>query len=277
MAEWWFRFEINKNKFSQPFFFLVEELENTWSRYLALRTENAENKSSGYFRQGVLANLALSNIFFNDADIQRIAGKPTNKNAVRDEIALINIVQGYKWIKDNPLPGQCLSLSWYENLNKIVGYDSENPNIYRIEEYWYGFYRAPNPKDCELLLMRLRDFINCDWGGLNFPSSTEAIIKAIIAHVFLFLIRPFRNANGRTSRLAEYAILKYAGFGDKLAQASVIFNAQHRLNYFRNIIAINKDSDNLYRFIEYVYIGFLQALLRELTILEARTKRKVNI
>ena len=65
MSKWWFKFEIDKNRFSAPFFYLVDELEDTWKDYQLLNNAKAGFNNPDILKPGLLANLSLSNIFLN--------------------------------------------------------------------------------------------------------------------------------------------------------------------------------------------------------------------
>jgi len=72
-------------------------------------------------------------------------------------------------------------------------------------------YRGAPAEDCEHLLRKL-----CEWLNSAEFKATElgvgsAIIRAILAHLYLAWIHPFGDGNGRTARLVEFLILVNSG------------------------------------------------------------------
>ena len=77
-------------------------------------------------------------------------------------------------------------------------------------------YKAPDHEDCKYLLGRL-----CEWlNGPEFQApaakaeykASLAILKAMVAHLYLAWIHPYGDGNGRTARLLELELLLAAGF-----------------------------------------------------------------
>lgn len=76
-----------------------------------------------------------------------------------------------------------------------------------------GSYRGAPAQDCEELLTVMVDWLNNleapdDQPDLRFPL---AILKAILAHLYIAWIHPFGDGNGRTARLIEFQLMIGAG------------------------------------------------------------------
>ena len=112
-----------------------------------------------------------------------------------------------------------INIELIQTLNQLVlgGLDLDDGVIPgKIRTYSVGVggvYKGAPAEDCEYLLDRL-----CDWlCGEDFDAPDEdlsvvyALIKSIIAHLYIAWIHPFGDGNGRTARLLEYFILVSAG------------------------------------------------------------------
>lgn len=74
-------------------------------------------------------------------------------------------------------------------------------------------YRGAPAEDCDYLLAKLVDWLN----EFEAPAGRDeldlplAIIKAILAHLYIAWIHPFGDGNGRTARLVEFQLMAEAG------------------------------------------------------------------
>lgn len=74
-------------------------------------------------------------------------------------------------------------------------------------------YRGAPAEDCDFLLEKMVDWLNGmqapeDQPELRFPL---AVLKAILAHLYIAWIHPFGDGNGRTARLIEFQLMIEAG------------------------------------------------------------------
>jgi hypothetical protein len=82
---------------------------------------------------------------------------------------------------------------------------------------WLTF---PAPEHIPALLERLCEWLNSErWlaDGGTAPPMARAMLRAILAHLYLCWIHPFRRWNGRTARRIQRAILIEAGLRPQLA------------------------------------------------------------
>lgn len=74
-------------------------------------------------------------------------------------------------------------------------------------------YRGAPAEDCDYLLERMVEWLN----GLQAPNDQPelrfpiAVLKAILAHLYIAWIHPFGDGNGRTARLIEFQLMIEAG------------------------------------------------------------------
>ncbi len=124
-------------------------------------------------------------------------------------------------------------------------------------------YRAPDAKDAPLLIekfckwMNSSDFVN-EAMSLHF-----AIIKAIIAHLYLAWIHPFGDGNGRVARLFEFAILLNSGVPSPAAHLLSNHYNMTRAEYYNQLDKASKTGDTK-DFLSYAIQGFLDGLVEHL-------------
>jgi len=132
-------------------------------------------------------------------------------------------------------------------------------------------YRGAPADDCQYLLTRL-----CDWlAGSDFqaPDGSEvvyAIVKAVVAHLYLAWIHPFGDGNGRTARLVEFQILLAAGVPTPAAHLFSNHYNQTRAEYYRQLDRASKSGGEFFPFLEYAVSGFVDGLREQLKVILAQ-------
>jgi Fic family protein len=130
-----------------------------------------------------------------------------------------------------------------------------------------GRYRAPPREDCDYLLEQL-----CDWLNTGFVAADDemvlpyAIIKAVIAHLYLAWIHYFGDGNGRTARCVELQIMLATGRVSTPA-AHLLSNHYNitRDEYYRQLDSASRDRDgNPIAFLVYAVRGFVDQLRAQL-------------
>ncbi len=127
-------------------------------------------------------------------------------------------------------------------------------------------YRGAPAEDCDYLLGQL-----CEWldGDDFIPPDDEliipyALIKAIVAHVYLAWIHPFGDGNGRTARLVEFHILFSSGLPLPAAHLLSDHYNRTRTKYYRELDRTSKAGGDLMPFIKYAVQGFLDGLREQI-------------
>jgi len=133
-----------------------------------------------------------------------------------------------------------------------------------------GAYRGAPAADCRHLVGAM-----CDWlGGPDYQGAGSgadhaedfmlALLKAVVAHVYIAWIHPFGDGNGRTARLVEFGILTAAGIPSVAAHLlSNHYNAT-RSRYYRELDHASKSGGDLTRFLAYAIEGFVGELQQQL-------------
>jgi len=150
-------------------------------------------------------------------------------------------------------------------LNKLIGQNLGKlfdgvPGRFRQDRRHVGRYLAPPHEGIEPLVERF-----CEWMRIEFGYASgrqplhEAIVQAVVAHVYFEWIHPFADGNGRTGRLLEFSILLRAGLPDIAAHVLANHYNRSRAEYAANFEFARKSRD-LSEFIDYAVVGLLDGL-----------------
>ena len=160
----------------------------------------------------------------------------------------------------------CADLIKYYNKCILENLDVEEevtPGELRSHSVVVGnVYRGAPPQDCDGLLRRL-----CDWlNGPDFKTEDPemkipfAVIKSVIAHVYLAWIHPFGDGNGRTARLVEFHILFSSGVPLPAAHLLSDHYNRTRTQYYKELDRASKNGGDLMPFLKYAVQGFVDGL-----------------
>jgi Fic family protein len=87
-----------------------------------------------------------------------------------------------------------------------------------------------------------------------------AVLKAIIAHLYIAWIHPFGDGNGRTARLVEFQILLSGGVPDIAAHLLSNFYNLTREKYYQELSAASKSGGDVSGFLRYAIQGIRDQL-----------------
>lgn len=142
------------------------------------------------------------------------------------------------------------------------------PGQIRASSFGVAHYRGAPASECQHLLERL-----CAWlNGPDFESPPggqdktliTAIIKAILAHLYIEWIHPFGDGNGRTGRLLEFVILINAGVPSPAAHLLSNHYNLTRTEYYRQLDLSSRSNGNVVPFLHYAIQGFVDGLREHL-------------
>ena len=266
----WLNFEINLQSAPPNFWMAVGECQSKCEHLagMPLAPEIDKFLHQVYLAKGVAATTAIEgNTLSEEQVLQHIQGKlsvPPSQEYLKQEID--NIIQGCNLIlheiKNGTQPP--LDLERILQLNKIVlnNLSCMGPEIAPGEIRRYsvgaGSYRGAPAEDCEHLIRQLCEWLNSETfqpkPGMEVP---YAIIKAIIAHVYIAWIHPFGDGNGRTARLIEVQILLSSGVPSPAAHLLSNHYNKTRNEYYQNL---DRARTNLISFLLYAVNGLRDEL-----------------
>jgi Fic family protein len=115
-------------------------------------------------------------------------------------------------------------------------------------------YRGAPAEDCEHLLERLCEWLNGqDFTPREGMDAIYAILKAVVAHLYLAWTHPFGDGNGRTARLIEFHILLSAGVPSPAAHLFSNHYNLTRAEYYRQLDRASKSGDDLIPFLSHYH------------------------
>ena len=142
--------------------------------------------------------------------------------------------------------------------------DDTVPGEIRLHEVVVARYRGAPAKDCEYLLNRLFEWLDGMSFELGHSKLGIAILKAIVAHLYLSWIHPFGDGNGRVARLVEYQILLSAGVPNPATHLLSNHYNETRSEYYRRLDRASRDRTGVTDFLVYSLQGFMDGLTEQL-------------
>lgn len=280
----WITFRINLERASPQLWMKLGEVASKCEHIagVPLQPETARRLHHLYLAKGAAATTAIEgNTLTEDEVLKRIEGRlplPPSREYLGQEVD--NIVKACDLIvKGIASGGVVLNSERIRQFNKIAlaGLQHENgisPGEIRTYPVVVGnVYRGAPAEECAMLLDRL-----CEWlNGKEFEAPKEtspfeiavvyAVLKAIVAHVYLAWIHPFGDGNGRTARLVEFAILMAAGIPQPACHLLSNHYNQTRSRYYQQLDSAGKSGGDLIPFIEYAIQGFVDGLRDQLRVI----------
>lgn len=249
-----------------------------------LTPETAQEMQIVYLTKGLLATTAIEgNTLSEEEARRRLEGQlelPPSREYLGREID--NVLTGFNGIRDELLAGTASSLSCdtIAEYNRIV-LDSLTvdegvaPGEISTHPVVVGGYAGAPREDCAFLLDRL-----CDWlNGPDFEprdpawSLPLALVKAILAHLYLAWIHPFGDGNGRTARLVELRILLEAGVPTPATHLLSNHYNQTRSEYYRQLALASRSGGDVLPFVHYALQGFVDGLHDQLAVIREQQFR----
>jgi Fic family protein len=244
-----------------------------------LSPEASRELLSVYLTKGALATTAIEGNTLSEDEVRRIVESnlklPPSREYLGVEVR--NVLKAYNVVKDELMlePERPITAADVRRYNEMIldGLqdhleDGVLPGQFRDYSVAVGgVYRAAPARDVEYLVDKLCDWLNS--GDFDAQESQLelaaplAIVKAIVAHIYVAWIHPFGDGNGRTARLLEHWALLRAGFPAPVTQLlSNHYNAT-RSEYYRQLHRAGETGD-IVPFLLYAAQGFVDQLREQL-------------
>ena len=276
----WLKFKVNLQSVPPQMWVKLGECQSKCEHIAGVPlTKMAEEKLYYiYLAKGALASAAIEgNTLTEEEALKRLEGKldlPPSREYLGQEID--NIVKACIFLINSATEkGRLFPLTagTIKELNRMILHnlklqDHVKPGEISSDVVGVGRYRGAPREDCDYLLEKM-----CEWlsGSDFFPQKgfemTYAIIKAIIAHLYLAWIHPFGDGNGRTARLVEFYIL----FSSGVPSAACHLLSNHynltRSEYYLQLDQASRSGGDVIPFITYAVQGFLDGLREQLNFI----------
>jgi Fic family protein len=234
-----------------------------------------------YLTKGALATTAIEGNTLSEDEarrrIERDLDLPPSREYLGREID--NVIAAYNEIKDELVAAVAppMTRATIENYNRLILADLELdegvvPGEIPTYSVAVGGYLAAPREDCEFLLERLSEWLN----GPDFAPRSPgwelpmAIVKAIVAHLYIAWIHPFGDGNGRTARLMELRILLEAGVPTPATHLLSNHYNQTRTEYYRQLRDASRGEGDILPFVSYALQGFVDGLREQLGVIRSQ-------
>ncbi|WP_424947267.1 Fic family protein [Candidatus Spongiihabitans sp.] len=222
-------------------------------------------------RKGIQATTAIEGNTLSEEDIEKImAGEHLSESKAYQEQEVKNITDAMNEIvgQIHNLP-EIITPEFLQDYHRLVGKGLSAPfgavpGQFAQSQRVVGSYRCPppgrKPDQVEGLVKRM-----CDWLQKEFKfvsgkqSFMDGIVQAIVTHVYIELIHPFDDGNGRTGRLIEFYLLLRAGVPDICAHILSNHYNTTRPEYYNHLKKCQEER-NLTSFIDYAVTGFFDGI-----------------
>lgn len=236
------------------------------------------------FQRGAQATTAIEGNTLTDDELrQLLAGVELPKSREYQGIEVANALDAMQFVRERIIENRSHDLvtgallkQFNQKLGKNLGklFDG-TPGRYRQDRRHVGRYLAPPPEAVEPLVEQF-----CEWLRTEFRFEAgsqplhEAIVQAIVAHVYFEWIHPFADGNGRTGRLLEFYVLLRAGLPDIAAHVLANHYNQSRAEYAAYFESARQQRD-LSEFVAYAVQGLRDGLQQTMGTVQGEAFRIV--
>lgn len=248
-----------------------------------LKPARAEEMSAVYLARGVQATTAIEGNTLTETEVKQIVAEGTahvGKSRQYQEREVQNVLGAIRDIDQALRAGQMLPITRerlehlnFQILDGIPDAPEVQPGMLRKHNVSAGKYLAPHWQDVPELVDRFVRWLAELRAGVN-PGSPlrdrfiNAVLAAMLAHLYIAWIHPFGNGNGRLARLVEVQILSESGVVPIVATnlLSDFYNKTRDHGYYRALDAAQRD---VVAFIRYALDGFLDELRGQIEVVKA--------
>ncbi|MDR2739550.1 MAG: Fic family protein [Treponema sp.] len=243
-----------------------------------IRPDYLERMLRVSLNRGALATTAIEGNTLSEKDLEAIQdgkGLPPSKKYLLQEVE--NILAAFNTIfedlMENSLKGR-ITPELIKRFHAMVGKDigepfQASPGVFRTSNVVVGnIYRPPSFPQVDDLIKKL-----CEWLRKQFHYSADlrfedAVIEAVVAHIYIAWIHPFGDGNGRIARLLEFYLLVRAGVPQIASHILSNHYNETRSEYYRQL-QITTATGILTNFLQYALEGFRDGLEGVLEIIHS--------
>jgi len=248
-----------------------------------LKPARAAEMGAVFLARGVQATTAIEGNTLSETEVKKIVAQGSadlGKSRQYQEQEVKNVLGAIYEMDEALRAGMRLPITRerLERLNYLIleGIPDEPevvPGQLRTHNVSAGRYLAPHWQEVPELLDRFVRWLAELRGAVN-PASpvrvrfVNAVLAAMLAHLYIAWIHPFGNGNGRLARLVEVQILSESGVVPLVATnlLSDHYNKTRDHGYYRALDAAQRD---VMSFIRYALDGFLDELRSQIEMVKA--------
>lgn len=223
--------------------------------------------------KGARATTAIEGNTLTEEEIDLIrkgnSSLPPSKEYQEREVR--NILEAVNAVLDEVTRGgkqELLRPELLKSFHRVIGKELGEhfdaiPGRFREDSRFVGTYRCPDWRDVPELVEKLCSWLETEFHFRRGQSFADAVVEAIVSHVYIEWIHPFGDGNGRTGRLVEFYFLLRAGTPDIASHILSNHYNETRPEYYRQIDRATTTRD-LTDFISYAVQGFRDGLVKTL-------------
>ena len=234
-----------------------------------IRPEHHRLLLSLSLNKGALATTAIEGNTLTEEELAIIqSGKNIAPSRKYQQQEVENILKAFNTILEKLVREKkpdIISVNLIQSFHKMVGENigepfGGSPGQLRRQNVIVGnVYRPPSFEKVEELVKKLCDWLLRDFHYMHEQNFDEAVLEAIIVHVYIAWIHPFMDGNGRTARLLEFYLLLRAGVPSIASHILSNHYNDTRTEYYRHLQHASETGD-LKEFIQYALLGFRDGL-----------------
>ena len=278
----WITFKVNLGKIDSETWLLLGEAKSKCARVsnVPLKPSLSNLLYSTYMAKGVQGTTAIEGNTLSEEDVRkRIEGElelPDSMEYQGKEID--NVIEAFNDIAEKLRDGESQEISSEEikSYNEIILKDlplEEGVTPGQISQHNVGIfrYRGVPREDCEYLLDKMCEWLNSSQFNPDEEDEDKiifAIIKAVLAHLYIAWIHPFGDGNGRTARLIELKIMLTSGAPAIVCHLLSNHYNKTRSEYYRQLDYASKSGGDIYKFIRYAVRGFVDQLQEQINFID---------
>jgi len=227
-------------------------------------------------KKGALATTAIEGNTLTEDDLALIQNgkdiapsKKYQQQEVQNILDAFNIILGKLVREKSPnIITPKLIREFHEMVGENIGESfCGNPGAFRRRNVIVGnVYRPPSFEKVEELIKELCDWLLREFHYAHNQNFDEAVLEAIVVHIYIAWIHPFEDGNGRTARLLEFYLLLRAGVPSIASHILSNHYNDTRTEYYRQL-QYASESGNLKEFIQYALLGFRDGLEKAIELI----------
>lgn len=287
----WITFDVDMRKANSELWLMLGECQSK-SEHLArypIRPDIADAIHRLYLAKGAFATTAIEGNTLTEEEVRKILDGTLELPPSREYLAVevtnvigeCNQILGHLQADATGL--YFLTVDRIKEMNRAILTGLElpahvSPGEFRTYDVGVGLYKGAPHQDCEYLMDRMIAWLNNtdSFGEPEHPrAKVFAILKAIVAHLYLAWIHPFGDGNGRTARMIEFQILLASGIPSPAAHLLSNHYYQTRTEYYRQLQLASDNGGDILPFISYAVQGFLDGLKDQLVLVKKNVMEAV--
>ena len=277
----WITFEVDFGKIDYETWLLLGEAQSKCARVstVPMKPELSEILLGTYLAKGIQGTTAIEGNTLSEEEVRkRIEGElelPDSMEYQGKEVD--NILDAYNGVRERLRKREPAEINPEEikYFNKTILKDlplEEDVIPGEISRRNVGVlrYRGAPREDCEYLLDEMCKWLNNPRFNPDKNKIVFAIIKAILAHLYIAWIHPFGDGNGRVARLVELKIMLASGAPAPVCHLLSNHYNKTRSEYYRQLDYASKSNGNIYPFISYAVRGLVDQLQEQIHFIDSQ-------